>query len=76
MFIVLIIVFFSFQRQCLGNGTNQAEILVESELSSVEGMALDWVSNLLYFVDGMRQKIEVVRTDINYACLLYTSRCV
>lgn len=57
----------TISRQCLGNGTNQAEVLVETDLSSVEGMALDWVSNLLYFVDGMRQKIEVVRTDINYA---------
>lgn len=57
----------TISRQCLGNGTNQAEILVETNLSSVEGMALDWVSSLLYFVDGMRQKIEVVRTDINYA---------
>lgn len=27
-------------------------------------MALDWVSNNLYFVDGMRAVIEVIRTDI------------
>jgi hypothetical protein len=29
-------------------------------------MALDWLSNNLYFVDGARAKIEVVRTDINH----------
>lgn len=28
---------------------------------------MDWVSNMLYFVDGIRAKIEVIRTDINYA---------
>lgn len=28
-------------------------------------MAFDWVSKLLYFVDGMRAKIEVVRTDLS-----------
>lgn len=27
-------------------------------------MALDWVSNNLYFVDGMRAMIEVIRIDI------------
>lgn len=29
-------------------------------------MALDWMSNNLYFVDGARAKIEVIRTDINH----------
>ena len=28
-------------------------------------MALDWISNMLYFVDGQRAKIEVIRTDIH-----------
>lgn len=49
-------------RQCLnGSGT---EILVSSELASIEGMALDWVSHNLYFVDGMRSRIQLVRTDV------------
>lgn len=52
-------------RQCL-DGTAEPEILVESQLSSIEGMALDWVSNVLYFVDGFRSKIEIIRTDIHY----------
>lgn len=53
-------------RQCYSNGTNYPEILVESNLQSIEGMALDWISNILYFVDGMRAKIEIIRTDIHH----------
>ncbi|XP_017882694.1 sortilin-related receptor-like [Ceratina calcarata] len=51
-------------RQCL-NGTRAPEILVETDLSSVEGMALDWVSKLLYFVDGVKMRIQVIRTDLS-----------
>ena len=53
------------QRQCL-DGKREPEILVEKDLSSIEGMALDWMSNVLYFVDGMRATIEIIRTDINH----------
>ncbi|KAK6642297.1 hypothetical protein RUM44_014020 [Polyplax serrata] len=52
-------------RQCFNNGSSTPEILVKSNSSSIEGMALDWVSNNLYFVDGMKAEIEVIRTDIN-----------
>ncbi|XP_012284613.1 sortilin-related receptor [Orussus abietinus] len=52
-------------RQCLQDGTRYPEILVETDLSSIEGMALDWVSNVLYFVDGVKMKIEIIRTDIS-----------
>ncbi|KAL0266712.1 UNVERIFIED_CONTAM: hypothetical protein PYX00_009183 [Menopon gallinae] len=51
-------------RQCLASGTSKPEILVMHNITSIEGMALDWVSNNLYFVDGVRVKIEVIRTDI------------
>lgn len=47
-------------RQCL-NGTETPEILVETGLASVEGMSYDWISQMLYFVDGMRLKIEAVK---------------
>lgn len=50
-------------RQCFNNGTVQ-EVVVDTDLASIEGMALDWISNVLYFVDGMRKKIEAVRTDL------------
>ncbi|XP_044750079.1 sortilin-related receptor-like [Coccinella septempunctata] len=53
-------------RQCLSNGS-APEILVSSDLASIEGMAFDWISNTLYFVDGMRSKIELIRTDINHS---------
>ncbi|KAJ9597637.1 hypothetical protein L9F63_011506, partial [Diploptera punctata] len=52
-------------RQCL-NGKAEMEILVEKDLSSIEGMALDWISHVLYFVDGLRAMIEIIRTDVNY----------
>uniref|UniRef100_A0A182QTE4 Sortilin-related receptor n=1 Tax=Anopheles farauti TaxID=69004 RepID=A0A182QTE4_9DIPT len=47
-------------RQCL-NGNATAETLVDDELSSVEGMSYDWISEVLYFVDGMRLMIEALR---------------
>ncbi|KAK4886327.1 hypothetical protein RN001_002598 [Aquatica leii] len=53
-------------RQCFSNGST-AEILVSSDLISIEGMAFDWISQHLYFVDGMRAKIELIRTDINHS---------
>lgn len=36
---------------------------MNSGLSSVEGMAYDWISKHLYFVDGALSKIEVIRTN-------------
>lgn len=53
-------------RQCFTNGSTQ-EILVSNDLASIEGMAYDWISQHLYFVDGMRAKIEMIRTDINHS---------
>ncbi|KAI8432323.1 hypothetical protein MSG28_004739 [Choristoneura fumiferana] len=53
-------------RQCFNNGTTQ-EVIVDTDLASIEGMALDWISNVLFFVDGMRKKIEAVRTDLTIA---------
>lgn len=38
--------------------------IVDSRLHSVEGMAFDWISKHLYFVDGVRGKIEVIRSDV------------
>ncbi|XP_044254445.1 sortilin-related receptor-like isoform X1 [Tribolium madens] len=52
-------------RQCLND--SEPEILVSSDLASIEGMALDWISNTLYFVDGIRSKIELIRTDVNHS---------
>lgn len=46
-------------RQCL-NGNESAELLVETGLGSVEGMSYDWTSELLYYVDGLKLRIEAV----------------
>ncbi|XP_068629296.1 sortilin-related receptor isoform X1 [Battus philenor] len=51
-------------RQCFEDGFTQ-EVVVDTDLASIEGMALDWISNVLFFVDGMRKKIEAVRTDLS-----------
>lgn len=47
----------------MSDGKQGPEILVNSGLSSVEGMAYDWISKHLYFVDGALAKIEVIRTN-------------
>ncbi|KAJ8960391.1 hypothetical protein NQ314_006081 [Rhamnusium bicolor] len=52
-------------RQCFANGS-KVEVLVSTDLASIEGMALDWISKTLYFVDGVRSKIGLIRTDINH----------
>ncbi|CAB3366798.1 Hypothetical predicted protein [Cloeon dipterum] len=54
-------------RQCVGNGTSEPEVLVKTNLESVEGMSYDWINHLLYFVDGARSSIELIRTDINHS---------
>lgn len=59
------IVLDTINRQCLNNGSKQ-EILVSNDLASVEGLAYDWISHNLYFVDGTRAKIEMIRTDLNH----------
>ncbi|XP_063907736.1 sortilin-related receptor-like isoform X3 [Zophobas morio] len=59
------IIFKTIERQCL-NGS-KPEILVSTDLVNVEGMALDWMSNNLYFVLGKSSKIELIRTDTNHS---------
>ncbi|KAL1509813.1 hypothetical protein ABEB36_004494 [Hypothenemus hampei] len=56
----------TINRQCLNNGSKM-ETLVSKDLVSIEGMAYDWISKTLYFVDGTRSKIELIRTDINHS---------
>lgn len=53
-------------RQCF-NSNSSVEVLVSTDLASIEGLALDWISHTLYFVDGTRAKIELIRTDVNYS---------
>lgn len=48
------------------DGRSIPEVIVETNLHSVEGLALDWISHNLYFVDGERSALEVIRTDIHY----------
>ncbi|XP_076274083.1 sortilin-related receptor-like [Rhynchophorus ferrugineus] len=55
----------TINRQCFDNGS-VAETLVTNDLASIEGMAYDWISKTLYFVDGVRAKIELIRTDISH----------
>lgn len=45
------------------DGNSTAETLVSYDLTSVEGLAFDWMANNLYFSDGGGSKIEVVRVD-------------
>ncbi|XP_046384186.1 sortilin-related receptor-like isoform X2 [Ischnura elegans] len=52
-------------RQCFSDGKELPETLVATDVGDIADMALDWVSNLLFFVDGWRSTIEVIRTDTN-----------
>lgn len=53
-------------RQCFTNGS-KTEILVSIDLSSIEGMAFDWISKSLYFVDGTRSTIEMIKTNVSHS---------
>ncbi|XP_050308262.1 sortilin-related receptor-like [Anthonomus grandis grandis] len=53
----------TINRQCFTNGS-KLETLVSNDLASIEGMAYDWISKTLYFVDGIRSKIELIRTNV------------
>lgn len=48
------------------DGESEPEILVSSNLKSVEGLAFDWLAHNLYFSDGAESKIEVIRTDVHH----------
>ena len=53
-------------KQCLSNSNGSLpEVLVQSELASVEGMSYDQLSKILYFVDGNKRRIEMVKVDNN-----------
>ncbi|CAL4091361.1 unnamed protein product, partial [Meganyctiphanes norvegica] len=52
------------KRMCF-DGDHAVEILIEKDIKSIEGLALDWLSQNLYFVDGERKKLEVIRTDVH-----------
>ena len=41
----------------------QVEVLLNTSIASIEGMALDPISKLLYFVDGSKKTIELLKTD-------------
>lgn len=49
-------------KQCLSNGS-LPQTIVQSELASVEGMSYDHLSKILYFVDGNKRTIEMVKVD-------------
>ncbi|XP_037803738.1 sortilin-related receptor-like isoform X3 [Penaeus monodon] len=52
------------KRLCF-DGHSDVEVLVDTDLQSVEGLSFDWISNNLYFVDGELKSVEVIRTNIH-----------
>ncbi|XP_033641107.1 sortilin-related receptor-like isoform X1 [Asterias rubens] len=48
-------------KYCLDNGNHT--IIVDSRMSTVEGLAFDWLAMNLYWVDSGLNKIEVARHD-------------
>ncbi|RZC33374.1 Ldl recept a and/or fn3 domain containing protein [Asbolus verrucosus] len=55
----------AISRQCLND--SEAEILISDDFEFVKSIALDWISNTLYFADERKSKIELIRTDINHS---------
>ena len=42
---------------------SNVEVIVSEGINSPEGLALDWVTKRLYWVDDMSNTVEVVNTD-------------
>ncbi len=42
---------------------SNVEVIVSEGINSPEGLALDWVTKRLYWVDDTRSTVEVVNTD-------------
>lgn len=55
--------FHRIMRLCLNGTQTQPEVLVESELYSVEGIAFNQINRHLYFVNGFKSKIELIDVD-------------
>ena len=53
-------------RLCMNGNNSEPEILVENDLESVEGIALNSINHHLYFVDGGKSRLEMIRTDIKH----------
>lgn len=50
-------------RQCLDGIDQYAEVLASVDIRSVNSLAYDWMSELLYFIDDNRQVIDVIKTS-------------
>lgn len=50
-------------RQCL-NGNQAAEVLVSYGATYIQGLAYDWMSQVLYFTDAQRHKIEAINVSV------------
>ncbi|ELU15207.1 hypothetical protein CAPTEDRAFT_219450 [Capitella teleta] len=52
----------SIGKFCL-DGVQEAQILLREKLELIEGLAYDWMSDQLFWVDASRKVIEVCRSD-------------
>lgn len=50
-------------RQCMGGVVRAPEVLASVDIGSVNSLAYDWMSELLYFIDDVRQVIDVIKTS-------------
>ncbi|XP_064651569.1 sortilin-related receptor-like isoform X2 [Lineus longissimus] len=56
----------TINRLCLNaNATNEgvSQVIIEGRMQAVEGLAFDWMSRNIYWVDAMRKTISVARAD-------------
>src|SRR5699024_4252385 len=58
------------KRFCLNGTQVQPEVLVETELYSVEGIAFNAINRLLYFVNGFKSKVELINVDAHHQGLM------
>ncbi|XP_033100199.1 sortilin-related receptor-like [Anneissia japonica] len=53
--------------------TGEKQVLVESNLDTVEGLAYDWIGENLYFMDSGTKAVEVCRKDGSFRRVLFTN---
>lgn len=65
----------NISRKCL-NGNQPIESLVTYNIGRIDGLAFDWFTNILYFADSDRRRIEAVNVSLSdYGTTASRLRC-
>ena len=63
------------QKVCLYRNSSRVQTtIIHDKIGTIESLALDWMSNILYWVDSGNATIEMARTDGSHRRILITNK--